>query len=38
MTALIAIMSALVLLALVLMVCVLILFHRTRGDVDRKFL
>ena len=38
MNALIAIMAALVLLALVLMVCVLILFHRTRGGVDRKFL
>ena len=38
MTALIAIMAALVLLALVLMVCVLILFHRTRGDADRKLL
>ena len=38
MNALIAIMAALVLLALVLMVCVLILFHRTKGDTNRKFL
>ena len=38
MTALIAIMAALVVLALALMGCIIVLFKRTDGTADRKFM